>query len=170
MILNIFKIFMEVTKMKKFTLFAILVMMFAMPIAFAEDAVTAEPTLYQNTATQGKEYGTMSRVMDRIGLAFTFNSEKKLEVMNKIQTKRESHYQFLMGKGKIEQANKFKEGTQSLVQNFEQQRERIQQKLNAMNQDKIGLGDMNQTKQQIRDPTTHEDGVEPQGAGKYINQ
>ena len=77
----------------------------------------------------GKQYSLLSRALDRIRLAFTLQEERKLELMDKMQQKREDHYNFLLAKGKTEQAERFKERTTGLVRNFDNYRSQKQEVL-----------------------------------------
>ncbi len=97
------------------TLFGILaLLLISMPFAVAQNAnETFE-------VKGGKEYPVLERALDRIKLAFTLQTERKLELINKLQQRREEHYQFLVAKGKTEQAERFKATTIGLVKNFEQ--------------------------------------------------
>ncbi|MFC1727996.1 DUF5667 domain-containing protein [Nanoarchaeota archaeon] len=139
--------------------FVFLMVVTAVPVVIAEEE-TAEPVLI--SANEGEEYGWGARTMDRIRLAFAFKEERKLEVMNKIQERREQHFRVLLAKGKQEQATRFSEGTAALTQNFEQKRERIQQRL----QEKEQSMEQTQEREQIRDPTTHEVPVQTPKGGK----
>ncbi len=101
----------------------LLVLILAAPFALAQE--TADETV---VIQGGDSYPVLTRAMDRVRLAFTLNAEKKLELMSKIQEKRQLHYNFLLAKGKNDQAEKFKQGTAKLGQKFEQQRTRIQER------------------------------------------
>jgi len=100
--------------MKTLSIFVVLMFLLSTVSVIAQD--TNETT----TVQVGKEYTTLDSVLDRIRLAFTFQEERKVELINKIEQRREQHYSFLVAKGKTEQAEKFKAKTIGLVKNFEQ--------------------------------------------------
>ena len=91
-------------------------LLLAMPFAVAQANETVE-------IKGGKEYPLLQRALDRITLAFTLQIERRLELMNKIEERRLEHYNFLVAKGKTEQAEAFKERTVGLVKNFDEWRE-----------------------------------------------
>lgn len=93
----------------------LMALLLAVPFAAAQEAAN-ETVVIQG----GSEYKVMERAIDRIKLAFALQAERKLELINKIQEKREQHYQFLIAKGKAEQAERFRGKTIGLVKNFEQ--------------------------------------------------
>jgi len=111
-----------------------MVLILAMPFAVAQET-TDESTVIQG----GQEYPLMQRAMDRIRLAFTWQAESKLELMNKIQEKRQAQYRFLVAKGKTDQAERFKQGTTGLEKNFEQWKGKAgkQETIQKMEQKKI---------------------------------
>lgn len=84
------------------------------------DEVETQEAEDTTTVQVGKEYSVLDSALDRIRLAFTFQEERKLELINKIEQKRAQHYSFLVAKGKTEQAERFKSKTIGLVKNFEQ--------------------------------------------------
>lgn len=89
----------------------------AMPIAIAQEQNATNQT---TEIHGGKEYPLLERALDRIKLAFTFQIERKLALIAKIEQRREEHYQFLLAQGKTDQANAFKSRTTGLEKNFEQ--------------------------------------------------
>lgn len=101
----------------------------AMPFAFAVQNASAE-------VKDNKEYPVLERAIDRIKLAFTQQIERKLELMNKIQERRQAHYQFLLEKGKTDQAERFNSNTIGLVKNFEQWKANKQDIIARMEQNK----------------------------------
>ncbi|MEK6886378.1 MAG: hypothetical protein AABW88_00955, partial [Nanoarchaeota archaeon] len=104
----------EETKMKtKLMMGFIAFLILAMPFAFAAQNET-------NEQKANKEYPTFERALDRIKLLFAMQVERKLELINKIQEKRQQHYQFLIEKGKTDQAEKFSSKTIGIVRNFDQ--------------------------------------------------
>lgn len=123
-------------KLKAFVVI-LMVVLSAIPAALAEEN--------QTTVPKGKAYGFIESIGDRIALWFAWKDEQKLTVMNRIQERREAHYQFLMSNNKTEQANKFRERTLALVQNFEQQRVKIQERL------QMRLQNMNETQKSVQE-------------------
>ncbi|MBN2421459.1 hypothetical protein JXB27_04235 [Candidatus Woesearchaeota archaeon] len=129
----------------------ILFLVLAMPFALAQEAAN------ETVAAETKEYPTMQRAWDRVRLAFTWQEENKLALMEKMQQRREAHAAFLESKGKTEQANRFREGTSDLVQNMNQIRERREAKLGEMEQKRIHQGTeeqgtvMEQERQRLQD-------------------
>ena len=100
--------------MKNKFMFGIMVfLILAMPVAFAKANETVE-------IKGGKEYPLLERALDRIKLVFALQIERRTELMSKIQERRDEHYNFLIAKGKTEQAEAFKERTIGLVKNFEE--------------------------------------------------
>ena len=97
--------------------------------AETEVTETANTTTETTTVQVGKEYSTLDSALDRIRLAFSFQEERKLELINKIEQRRTQHYSFLVSKGKTEQAERFKEKTTGLEKNFEQWKEKRAEKL-----------------------------------------
>lgn len=96
-------------------------LLLAVPFAFAQD--NAMPNLIataNTTAATAKEYTGWDQLVDNIKLIFTFNEQKKASLINLIEQRREQHYNFLIAKGKTEQAEKFKNQTIGIVKNFEQ--------------------------------------------------
>ena len=87
-------------------------LLLAMPFAVAQANETVE-------IKGGKEYPLLQRALDRIVLAFTLQVERRIELMAKIEERRLEHYNFLVAKGKTEQAEAFKERTVGLVKNFD---------------------------------------------------
>lgn len=125
--------------MKK-AIFSVFVFLFlALPFAIAEENTTV--------TQESKEYPLLERAMDRIKLAFTAQIERRMALMDKIQQRREAHYQFLIGKGKTDQAERFKASTVGLVKNFDEWRARKQQKLSDVEQQ---AQDKFQEKQRLR--------------------
>lgn len=114
----------------------------AIPFATAEvtePAITVEtnetPVLISaetNETTEAKEYGLVEQAMDRIRLAFTMQEQRKVELMNKIQERRTAHYNFLVAKGKTEQATRFQEKTTGLEKNFADWKAKRAEKLAKM--------------------------------------
>lgn len=88
----------------------------AMPFALAEENDTNKTFEVKG----GREYPLLERAIDRIKLAFTFQIERKQELIAKIEQRREEHYQFLLAKGKTDQAEAFKAKTIGLEKNFAQ--------------------------------------------------
>ena len=125
--------------MKTTNIFITLMMLFAMPVAFADDEITV---------ITEKEYGAFEQVWDNVRLAFTFQEERKAMLMEKIQTKRQAHVEFLLAKGKIEQAGKYQEGTEKLTQQIQEKREQIIQKRDGGNSD---ASELEETKEQVRE-------------------
>ncbi len=101
-------------KTKKTMISIMLFLLLAMPFALAQSE--NETTVIKG----GKEYPLLERALDRIKLAFTLQIERKTELINRIEQRREEHYQFLLAKGKTDQAEKFKATTIGLVKNFDQ--------------------------------------------------
>src|SRR3989344_5227001 len=102
-------------KMNKMMTWFVALLILAMPIALAQNT--------GNETTEikgGKEYPLLNRAIDRIKLAFTFQIERKLELINKIEQRRLEHYNFLVAKGKTDQAERFNSQTIGLVKNFDQ--------------------------------------------------
>ncbi len=97
----------------KTIMFVMAFLILSMPIAFAQQTEMPE-------AKNNKEYTLLGRAVDRIKLAFTLQIEKKLEMINRIQERRQQHYDFLIEKGKTEQAERFKAKTIGIVKNFDQ--------------------------------------------------
>jgi hypothetical protein len=100
-------------------------LLLAMPIAFAQENETVE-------IKGGKEYSLLERALDRIRLVFTQQVERRAELMAKIEQKRLEHYNFLIAKGKTEQAEAFKERTVGLVKNFEEWKARKQEAISRI--------------------------------------
>ncbi len=128
-------------KLKAFVII-LLVVLSAVPVVLAEENQTAVP--------KGKAYGLIESIADRIALWFAWKDEQKLTMMNRIQEKREAHYQFLLQNNKTEQANRFQERTLALIQNFEQQRAKIQERLQTRLQNITGMQERVQERKQIR--------------------
>lgn len=66
-----------------------------------------------------KEYHGLDRALDRIKLSFASQEERKEALINKIEERRKAHYEFLLLKGKIEQANAFQTKTDAFRSRFE---------------------------------------------------
>ena len=99
--------------MKKTIMFGIIAfLILAMPFAIAQNNETVE-------IKGGKEYPLLERALDRIRLAFTLQIERKAALIEKIEQRRLEHYNFLVAKGKTEQAAKFNETTTGLIRNFD---------------------------------------------------
>lgn len=103
--------------MKKLITATLIAIMLGSMLVFAQDTLTAHPA---------KEYGWGARTIDQIKLIFTLKEEKKLDLLQKIQEKREQHYQFLINKGKTEQAEKFQLGTTALTSKIQVQIQKTQ--------------------------------------------
>lgn len=104
---------------------AVILVLTAVPMVFAQNDITVQV---------GKEYSTFDQVIDRIKLTFTFQEERKIALMDRIEQKREQHYSFLITQGKTEQAERYKNSTIGLIKNFDQwkaNRQEIIQKLNS---------------------------------------
>lgn len=107
------------------------------PVVTAEvtEPIVTTPVLISaktNETTEAKEYSWASQAMDRIKLAFAMQEQRKVELMNVIKEKRTAHYNFLVAKGKTEQAAKFQEKTTGLEKNFEQWKTKRAEKLQKM--------------------------------------
>ena len=127
-----------------FGLMAFLIL--AMPFAFAVQNASVE-------VKDNKEYPLLERAIDRIKLTFTQQIERKLELMNKIQERRQTHYQFLLEKGKTEQAERFNNKTRGIVKNFDQWK--------ANKQDIIARMEQNKTRERAETPV-----IQKQSGGK----
>ena len=90
-----------------------LFLVLAMPFAIAQE----ENRTFE--VKGGNEYPLLSRASDRIKLAFTAQLERRIALMTKIQERRAEHYEFLLAKGKTEEAERFNSQTIGLVKNFE---------------------------------------------------
>jgi hypothetical protein len=104
------------------------------PVA-TTNMTTAEkpvPTLYG--VKGGEEYSGLAQIWDRIKLAFTFQEEKKAELMNQIEARRQNHYDFLIANGKTQQAEKFKEKSAELKKNFDDWKAKRADKLAKLNE------------------------------------
>ena len=107
----------QVKTMKKTFMFGVIAfLLLAMPIAIAQENASNETVEIKG----GKDYPLLQRALDRIKLAFTLQVERRLALMQKIEQKRLEHYDFLIAKGKTEQAEAFKSRTVGLVKNFEE--------------------------------------------------
>ena len=93
---------------------ATIIVLSSTPFVFADD--------WNNTTTVqvGREYKAFDQIVDRVKLAFTFQEERKIELINHIEERRSSHYSFLISQGKTIQAERFGNKTIGLVRNFEQ--------------------------------------------------
>ena len=101
----------------------------AVPMVFAEVNVTSDDI---TTVQVGKEYTGLDQAWDRVKLAFTFQEQRKVELINKIEQRRELHYSFLIANGKTVQAEKFQAKTIGLEKNFEQWKAKKADKLAKM--------------------------------------
>lgn len=125
----------------------ILVLLLSMPFALAQENETTE-------IKDGKEYSAFERAVDRIRYVFTLQIERKAALIEKIQQRRQEHYQFLVANGKTEQAAKFNATTTGLERNFDQWKANKQDILvrlenNSMNK----IRDMNETDREKRNNT-----------------
>jgi hypothetical protein len=91
-------------------------LLLAMPFAIAQESATNDTFEVKG----GKEYPVLQRALDRIRLAFTLQVERKAALIEKIEQRRQEHYEFLLAKGKTEQAERFGNKTIGLVRNFEE--------------------------------------------------
>jgi len=110
-----YKLSLEVKMNKLLNLFlATIIVLSSTPFVFADD--------WNNTTTVqvGREYKAFDQIVDRVKLAFTFQEERKIELINHIEERRSSHYSFLISQGKTIQAERFGNKTIGLVRNFEQ--------------------------------------------------
>jgi len=93
---------------------ATIIVISSTPFVFADD--------WNNTTTVqvGREYKAFDQIVDRVKLAFTFQEERKIELINHIEERRSNHYSFLISQGKTIQAERFGNKNIGLVRNFEQ--------------------------------------------------
>ncbi|MBS3115778.1 hypothetical protein J4482_04070 [Candidatus Woesearchaeota archaeon] len=130
--------------MKQRLMFGIIaLLLLAMPFAFAQANTSVE-------AKDRKEYSLLERAIDRIKFAFTQQIERRLELINKIQERRQAHYQFLLEKGKTDQAERFNTNTIGLVKNFDQWK--------ANKQDIIAKMEQNKTRERVEAPVQKQSG------------
>ncbi|MBN2421460.1 hypothetical protein JXB27_04240 [Candidatus Woesearchaeota archaeon] len=101
-----------------------------------------------------EEYSGIEQLVDNVKLAFTWNEQVKLNLMAKIQAKRDAHAAFLESKGKTEQANRFREGTTKLVQKFDGQRVKMQEKAVAREAKKQASDNVTALKEKVRERIT----------------
>lgn len=130
------------------------------PVVTAVVTTTEEapvPTLYE--VSGGEEYSGLTQAWDRIKLAFTFQEERKVELMNKIQDRRQKHYDFLVAKGKTEQAEKFKEKTSEVKKNFDEWKVKRAEKL-AKFEEKIANAKSNITEKRLEKANERADKIE----------
>ena len=115
-----------------------------------EEAETEEETADETFELDGgRQYPLLTRALDRIRLAFTLQEERKLELMDKMQQRREDHYNFLLVKGKTEQAEKFKGRTIGLVKNFDNYRAQKQEVLQRIEQRAEEVRDVAATREDV---------------------
>ena len=62
-----------------------------------------------------QEYHVFAKGWDRVKLAFAFQDEHRLEILNKIAERRAEHYQLLINEGKSEEAQAYLLKTERLM-------------------------------------------------------
>jgi len=87
--------------------YIIIVLLLSLPLTIAENIDNIN------------EYSVLEKVRDNIKYRFTLQIEKREVLMKEISVRREEHYQFLLLKGKITQANTYKEKTAIVIKNFD---------------------------------------------------
>jgi len=131
----------------KISLITILVLLLSMPFALAVENETTE-------IKGGKQYPAFERAVDRILYIFTLQIERKAALIEKIEQRRQEHYQFLIANGKTEQAARFNATTTGLVRNFDQWKANKQDILVRMeNKSMNRTRDVNETDREKRNQT-----------------